>query len=345
MTREARKRPTRARLTLFAWLAWIAFAVVASALPFFVEARLWTPSGKGYWGCKHGSIYHARVRRPTVSTERNEDHSMVQWNPGTTASIEFVWGPTRNVEPKPTRTSRPFVRRAPPWAVLLMPTLLVILLARPAKWFARQLPRWFARVRDWQSAERRALLAAGRVPCPNCDYDVTGLDRCPECGTLSRAVRQKRVRPARLWRLALIVWLGLAGTASLMPFLFEAYWGSGGLSIGGGAGSFTVFYDMSYHTWSSYGYTHPNGVDWKPSLLLIFTFDGEWTHSYRYVQFPPWLVLLVPTLVAMTIRREVRYYKRRKLKRLGRTLCPACQYDVTGLEVCPECGAAVGAEA
>ena len=342
MARPAR-RLTLTHLALLAWLVWIAFAVVASALPFFFEIRLWAPSGKGYWGCKHGSIYHARVHRPTVSTVRGDNLSLAKWNPGTAASIDFEWGPTSNVEPKPDRFSRPFVRRAPPWAVLLMPTLLVILLARPARFIARRLPGWLAvglaRLRDPHSAERRALLAAGRVPCPKCDYDITGLERCPECGTPSRAVRLKRFRPATIWRLALVAWLGLAGAAALMPFLFEMYWDFGLISIGTSDGCFEIGYVRSHRYWANY--KPPNVVDWKPGLLRMFDFDARWAHTFRYVQFPPWLVVLVPTLIAMIIRREIRYYKRRRIKKLGRTLCPACQYDATGLEVCPECGVAI----
>lgn len=343
MARPARRRLILARLTLFIWLAWIAFAVVASVTPFLVEVRLWTSSGDAFWGCKHGAVYRASVERSSVNPVRGEDLWLVEWNPGMSASFGFDWGPSRNVEPRPTSYSRPFVRRAPPWAVLLIPTLLVILLARPAKFIARRLPHWLAtwlaRLRDPQSAERRALLAAGRVPCPKCDYDITGLERCPECGTPSRAVRQKRFRPATIWRLALVAWLGLAGAAALMPFLFEMYWDFGLISIGTGNGSFEIGYVRLHGYWANY--KPPNVIDWKPGLLHIFTFDGEWTHNYRYVQFPPWLVVLVPTLIAMTIRREIRYYKRRRIKKLGRTLCPACQYDATGLEVCPECGVAI----
>ncbi len=343
MTRPARERPALPRFALCAWVAWIALAATASLLPFLVEVRLWTPGGHAFWACKHGAVYRASVERSSVNPVRGEDLWLVEWNPGMSASLRFDWGPSRDAEPRPTPHSRPFVRRAPPWAVLLMPTLLVIALARPARWLARHLPRWlaswFARVRDWQSAERRALLAAGRTPCPNCDYDVTGLERCPECGTLARAVRKSPLRRLRPTRLALVLWLGLAGAAALMPFLFEMYWSSGPFDAGGGEGSFFVGYDHSYKYWANY--TPPNGVDLRPGLLHMFTFDAGWSRNFKYVQFPPWLVVLVPTLVALTIRRELRFYKRRRLKNLGRTPCPACQYDATGLEVCPECGTAI----
>ncbi len=337
----AARRPAIDRLGLFAWLSWIALAFVVSFLPFLFEVRLWEAGGDAYWGCKHGSVYRASVERSSVNPVRGEDLWLVEWSPGTRASLEFQWGPSRNVEPRPTPRSRPFVRGAPPWAVLLMPTLLVILLARPARFLAERVPVWLQRLGDRESAERRALLAAGRLPCPNCDYDVTGLERCPECGTPSRAVRATPLRRLRPARLALVLWLGLAGAAALMPFLFVMYWSSGPVSIGAGEGTCVLAFDRGYKQLTSYGYTHPNGVDLRPGVLYMFTFDAGWTHNFKYVQFPPWLVVLVPTLVAMAIGREVRYSKRRAIRKRGRTLCPACQYDATGLEVCPECGAAV----
>lgn len=333
---------------MIAWGVWIALAVVASLLPFFFELRFWTAGGDAFWACEHGAVSRASVERSSVNPVRGEDLWLVEWNPGMAASLDFQWGPTSDVEPRPTPASRPFVRRAPPWAVLLMPTLLVVLLARPARWLARwvgeQCPRGLAYLREWPSAQRRALLKAGRVPCPSCDHDVTGLERCPECGTLARAVRPSPLGRLRPPRIALVAWLGVAGAASLMPFLFEGYWRSGGFSMGADEGSFWVWYDLG-HSWSNYGSAYPNGIDWNPGLLNIFTFDGEWGPLDRYVQFPPWLVLFVPTLVAMVVAREVRYARRRRLEKLGRSQCPACHYDATGLEVCPECGAAVRAAA
>ena len=157
-SRKSPSFPRSPRFALFAWLVWIAFAVVASVVPFFVEVRVWTPSGNAFWGCKHGSVYRASVPRSTVNAFVGEDLWLVEWNPGTSANLSFDWGPTRDIEPRPMPRSRPFVRRAPPWAVLLIPTLLVIL-------FERHVSTWLHRLRQWRSTERRALLKAGRVPC------------------------------------------------------------------------------------------------------------------------------------------------------------------------------------
>ena len=126
-----------------------------------------------------------------------------------------------------------------------------------------------------------------------------------------------------------------------MPFLVHAYWDKGSVTISVGAGSFQLLHDSTHPARPGHAYLQPDHFRWRPGLLYIFTFDAGWPSGYRYVQFPPWLVLFVPTLVALAIRREVRYYKRRRLKKLGRMLCPACQYDATGLEACPECGVAI----
>jgi hypothetical protein len=328
---------------MIAWGVWIALAVVASLLPFLFELRFWTAGGDAIWACEHGAVSRASVERSSVNPVRGEDLWLVEWNPGMAASLDFQWGPTSDVEPRPTPASRPFVRRAPPWAVLLMPTLLVVLLARPARWLARwvgeQCPRGLAYLREWPSAQRRALLKAGRVPCPSCDHDVTGLERCPECGTLARAVRPSPLGRLRPPRIALVAWLGVAGAASLMPFLVIAYGGWGGLHLGFSQGSAEILYERN---WAG---PNTSGFYLRPGLLHMFSFDGGWTAGFLYVQFPPWLVLFVPTLVAMVVAREVRYARRRRLEKLGRSQCPSCGYDATGLEVCPECGAAVRAAA
>lgn len=175
MTRPKRRPRRRSTLPRIALYAWLAVVVVASTLPFLVEIRLWEPGGWGYWGCKHGSVYRASVDRSSVNAVRGHNLTLVEWNPGTAACIGFVCGPSSGVEPRSYSRSTPFVVRAPPWAVLLVPTLLVLVLGKAASRFVR--------ARLWLGGQRRKLLAAGRLPCPNCNYDVTGLERCPECGT------------------------------------------------------------------------------------------------------------------------------------------------------------------
>lgn len=78
----------------------------------------------------------------------------------------FTLPPTQTPTATPTRV---MVIGAPPWAILLAPTLLALGVSNGRR----------AVHQRRQNRER----ARGRTPCPTCNYDATNLTTCPECGT------------------------------------------------------------------------------------------------------------------------------------------------------------------
>ncbi|UYV11833.1 MAG: hypothetical protein NCW75_11050 [Phycisphaera sp.] len=155
---------------------------------------------------------------------------------------------------------------------------------------------------------------------------------------------KRRSTPARL---ALIAWLAFALMASMGPFLVDADltvignrsgFDTVDVVIGGGAidvrsGSWrsviSAVFDP-YLTW------HPSASDWIAfELSQVMAYQ---TVHYWGVKFPPWAILLVPTLLALTTHHFLRHRAHRKLNELGRTPCPTCNYDATDLTTCPECG-------
>lgn len=163
MTRETRRRRlTLARLALIAWLG---FVVVASVGPFLVSIIVWRPQSFGLLKVGDGGAYW------------HTEHSILTAQLGAPAS-EFSWGPNAmhwasfqlNLYPRgvPAGTKPIMEVTAPPWAVLLAPTLLVLGVHRGRRWIMHR--------------RKSRALPPGRTPCPACQYDATGLTICPECG-------------------------------------------------------------------------------------------------------------------------------------------------------------------
>jgi hypothetical protein len=174
--RAWRRRWTAGRMAVCAWAA---IVIVASAVPFVIELRVWNATGLGYWGCRHGSVHHVAVPRVSANEVRGEHLNMVAFRPGVSAWAPFSASATE-VQPNP-RYLRVPVRAAPPWAVLLVPTLVFMALVA------------FLRDRLWVSWGQLQSLAAGRSLCGRCGEDVTELDACPRCGAIP--VWEPRPRP------------------------------------------------------------------------------------------------------------------------------------------------------
>ncbi|MCW5756095.1 MAG: hypothetical protein KIT54_02555 [Phycisphaeraceae bacterium] len=153
MTRETRRRRlTLARLALIAWLG---FVVAASVLPLFMVIRIYEPGMTAFWVVGGGGM--RRVAFPSPFTET---HTVFEWSPSAAIGTEFAFAYS---DPGGGAVRRPphFVS-APPWATLLVPTLLVLAIHAHRR--------------------KRRALPPGRTPCPACQYDATGLAVCPECG-------------------------------------------------------------------------------------------------------------------------------------------------------------------
>lgn len=150
----------------------------------------------------------------------------------------------------------------------------------------------------------------------------------------------------------LAAWLVFVVLASVLPFLLFAIVyepdGHGVWVVGGGG----------VHRWSvTRGHMavlgEPSGtLRWEPSLGGWPSFTcGSYLvipgHAAKFIiGGPTWPFFLAPTVVALGILHARRSLLDRRLNQQrasGRTPCPACHYDATGLAVCPECGADVGA--
>lgn len=165
--------------------------------------------------------------------------------------------------------------------------------------------------------------------------------------------REKRGRRLTLPRLALLAWLVFVVVVSVGPFLVSIIvWrpqSFGFLKVGDGG----AYWHTEHSTLTAQLGAPGSEFIWRPNALHWASFQFNLyprgvpagTKPIMEVTAPPWAVLLVPTLLAMIAHRLLRHRATRTLKRLGRTLCPACQYDATGLEVCPECGVAIGPRA
>lgn len=152
----------------------------------------------------------------------------------------------------------------------------------------------------------------------------------------------------------LAAWLAFVVVASVLPCLLFAIVyepdGHGAWVVSGG----------SVHRWSI---TRAEGAQmgepettlrWEPSIAngAFFTWKsynavpGAPRQSVLIIGGPTWPFFLAPTIVALGILHARRTLLNRRLNQqraAGRTLCPACQYDATGLSTCPECGAAITA--
>lgn len=144
-------------------MAWLLFAILASAWPFVFHTRCWEPDGHGVWTFQAGAVSRLEADRSmfrgdpiTVDLAENT----VQWAPDTRQwrSFSGFGGARPTVE---------FI--VPPWAVLLAPTVLVLGGLHGVRFTLRR--------RRARHAKRK-----GRTPCPTCNYDATNLTTCPECG-------------------------------------------------------------------------------------------------------------------------------------------------------------------
>ncbi|OAB60703.1 hypothetical protein AY599_25100 [Leptolyngbya valderiana BDU 20041] len=149
----------------------------------------------------------------------------------------------------------------------------------------------------------------------------------------------------------LSAWLALVVLASGLPCLFAFGHFSGATHVqwsvaGGGIGRV----DVGPNPMLGPSRTQ---LLWYPDASGLLDFDFQWTINGHPVQHPPfllsvpvWAPLLVPTLLFMApaiIADCTRHRRATRARRAGRTPCPACGYDATGLAQCPECGAGVGA--
>lgn len=176
MTRPARRRLTLPSLALYAWLG---FATIASAWPFLFSTVVWEPGGHAMWGAQWGSL-----SRLTTSNHRSTMGDMgktvLRWDPGIRQGANFML--LRASSTRSSRRPQPWLIEFPPWAVLLAPTLLFL--------GGHQCIRVAIRRRRVRHAKRM-----GRTLCPACNYDVTGLEACPECGTPSARRESKQASP------------------------------------------------------------------------------------------------------------------------------------------------------
>ncbi len=162
------------------------------------------------------------------------------------------------------------------------------------------------------------------------------------------------------WRLAwafikrrpwLSAWLVVVIITSILPCLFwygrlygqsQVVW-----RIGGGGLSRIDMAPLQLFTPSRQKFA------WDADVSQLLHFSFQWSFQGQPVNDPPFLVaipvwaILAPPTLAFTTPILIRdFTRRRRVKRAvaaGRIPCPACGYDATGLETCPECGAAIEA--
>ncbi len=147
----------------------------------------------------------------------------------------------------------------------------------------------------------------------------------------------------------LAAWWWLVAISCVLPCLFYYNHLSGTSKVlwlvGGGAVGRIDTGPNPALTWDSTRY------GWYPSVDSIVAFDLQWTlqgqaplRPPRVIIFPVWITTLAPTLLIGTpifIRNHKRRRREQRAVRAGRTPCPSCEYDVTGLTRCPECGATI----
>ncbi|UYV13981.1 MAG: hypothetical protein NCW75_06740 [Phycisphaera sp.] len=172
---------------------------------------------------------------------------------------------------------------------------------------------------------------------------------------------QSRQHRSMIARVALYAWLGLATIASAWPFLFSTVvWEPSGHAMWGAQwGSLSRLTTSNHRSTlgQSGGDLGKSILRWDPgvrqganfSLFRGPTSGSSGRNQPWFVEFPPWAVLLAPTLLVLGGYRGAQFTigrrRAQRARRVGRTPCPACGYDATGFKVCPECGAALEAEA
>lgn len=155
------RRFTLARLAIFAWLA---FVVVASVVPFLFSIAFWERDDHGVWFTTGGMVGRWSIHK-RHGAQAGTDTNSFDWHPSSRswARFDFMWrDPTGGM----ISQEKPVMIGAPPWIVLIAPTLVVLGTSRAIGFRAR-----------------RRLTKLGRTPCPTCNYDTTDLTTCPECGT------------------------------------------------------------------------------------------------------------------------------------------------------------------
>lgn len=162
-------------------------------------------------------------------------------------------------------------------------------------------------------------------------------------------------RRSLITRFALVAWLVFVVVVSVAPFVLHARWwtasdrgwrassGSVGWFLEDPRGRTALFFHTDRHAGDTLILLRPSVRSWA-EFAVDLPSPGDFPRLEYTVSAPPWAVLLLPTVMALTIHRVVRHRTRHKLTKFGRTPCTACGYDATGLSVCPECGVAIKVE-
>lgn len=162
---------------------------------------------------------------------------------------------------------------------------------------------------------------------------------------------RSRARRITVARLALVAWLVFVVVVSVGPFLVQAVlWEPDDHGMWFATGGFVGRWSIDKRHGAHMG-GDTNELLWLPSARSWWRVDWRWRDPTGAISqgrpfmagVPPWTVLPAPTLLALGAYGLIRHRKHRKLTKLGRTPCPTCGYDATGLKVCPECGAALEA--
>ena len=145
----------------------------------------------------------------------------------------------------------------------------------------------------------------------------------------------------------LFAWLSMMIAALVLPCLFCYEYMSPGSRVFWGVGEGGVC-RIDASLYRDHGLSG-HRFWWQTGGRNLLEFNLEWSrsgqpanHPPHVIQFPVWVVPAVPTLLIGTpllVRGHRRRRHAREAVHAGRTPCPACGYDVTGLEICPECGA------
>ncbi|MFI4916816.1 MAG: hypothetical protein ACIAS6_09970 [Phycisphaerales bacterium JB060] len=148
--------------------AWLTFVILASGLPCLFYYGYLSGRTQVVWGIGGGGV--SRVDMSPLRYVTPSRHAFA-WDADGSQLLRFSFEWTFQGQPV---NDPPFLVAVPVWAVLLAPTLAI---AAPIL------------IRDHKRRRREQRAArAGRIPCPSCGYDATGLAICPECGAAARPV-------------------------------------------------------------------------------------------------------------------------------------------------------------
>ena len=153
------RRITLGRLVL---LAWLAFAVSASLLPFLFVADLTIIGSRPSFDTIDVDVEGGAITvKPGIWRSLNGGifQPSLGWRPSTTNWLRMGLSSTQIRQ-------RQFWRlQFSPWLIVLAPTLL-------------GMGTFYAQC----SRSRRKIAATATTRCAACGYDTTGLTMCPECG-------------------------------------------------------------------------------------------------------------------------------------------------------------------